>query len=515
MYVFGGCTTANTTFNDLWRLDLASRSWIRPLATGTYPPPKACATLVCHEDNLILFGGWTHTSPYPLHQAWRIFSHLHVYNITTNRWTRVITDCPGMAGHSATIHGSTMVVFGGLHCQRGSGGPFTSSNDVWVLEVTSMIWKKQSTTTPRPPPRYGHSQIVIDEMHILVVGGCGGPNMLFNDIWLLTMTDDPNKLWEWKEMEIGQKENGAPHLSFHPACKVSDQVIVLSKSQRSVTSPSSLPQLLRAPSRIWVPPRGEIQDSRQNSRAEDEKCINGKKGVLKRQSTASSTSSSDEEECQYRTAAKKVANNSIPQKVNNSESNSRSDDLQLNNKTDRTTQLKSITDMLSLPSSSSSPPPNSLPTHSESSSSKKSIISIRPNARRNRQRQLEGLDRMEQRLRNLCASKNMQRCDEAISNFRRSSKLVSSSSVRNPMCIYVLDISSACTVGKVHWQPLQQVTSYGPEEIILYSLVLGRGEIIMFGGIQKYLSSRQQEGECLPEVVSNAIYFLCATKSII
>lgn len=34
VYVFGGCTSTNTTLNDLWRFDLARREWIRPLATG-------------------------------------------------------------------------------------------------------------------------------------------------------------------------------------------------------------------------------------------------------------------------------------------------------------------------------------------------------------------------------------------------------------------------------------------------------------------------------------------------
>ena len=36
MYVFGGCTqsSCNAAFNDLWRLDLNSKEWIRPLASG-------------------------------------------------------------------------------------------------------------------------------------------------------------------------------------------------------------------------------------------------------------------------------------------------------------------------------------------------------------------------------------------------------------------------------------------------------------------------------------------------
>lgn len=52
MYVFGGCTCSMTTFNDLWRLDLSKRLWVRPLTMGTYPSPKACSTMVCYKDSL-------------------------------------------------------------------------------------------------------------------------------------------------------------------------------------------------------------------------------------------------------------------------------------------------------------------------------------------------------------------------------------------------------------------------------------------------------------------------------
>lgn len=34
MYVFGGCSATSTTFNDLWRFDLSTRQWVRPLAMG-------------------------------------------------------------------------------------------------------------------------------------------------------------------------------------------------------------------------------------------------------------------------------------------------------------------------------------------------------------------------------------------------------------------------------------------------------------------------------------------------
>lgn len=38
MYIFGGCTSTNTTFNDLWRFDLGTRHWVRPLAMGKLIP---------------------------------------------------------------------------------------------------------------------------------------------------------------------------------------------------------------------------------------------------------------------------------------------------------------------------------------------------------------------------------------------------------------------------------------------------------------------------------------------
>lgn len=112
MYVFGGCTqsSCNAAFNDLWRLDLNSKEWIRPLASGqtesrcsapmggdhsltlslvslcsgSYPSPKAGATLVMYRDLLVLFGGWTRPSPYPLHQPERFFDEIHTYSPSKN-----------------------------------------------------------------------------------------------------------------------------------------------------------------------------------------------------------------------------------------------------------------------------------------------------------------------------------------------------------------------------------------------------------------------------------------------
>lgn len=50
MYVFGGCTqsSCNAAFNDLWRLDLNSKEWIRPLASGETSAQRSSSVPLQH-----------------------------------------------------------------------------------------------------------------------------------------------------------------------------------------------------------------------------------------------------------------------------------------------------------------------------------------------------------------------------------------------------------------------------------------------------------------------------------
>lgn len=236
LYIFGGCTSTNTTFNDLWRFNLATREWIRPLATGTYPSPKACASMVVYKDSLVLFGGWSHPTPSPLHQAARFFNELHIYTPHTNRWSYVTSrSMPQLvAGHSACVIKDSMIVFGG------SNFPGIGSNDIWIFDFIERYWYKKETYGPKPSPRYGQSQIAIDDNHILIIGGCGGPNQIFNDVWMLVL--EPHSMY-WEEIKVLQSEYSAPQLWCHPACKVHDTVVVLSKPAKSMKLiPPSLPK---------------------------------------------------------------------------------------------------------------------------------------------------------------------------------------------------------------------------------------------------------------------------------
>nr|XP_056720912.1 F-box only protein 42 [Euleptes europaea] len=280
MYVFGGCTqsSCNAAFNDLWRLDLNSKEWIRPLASGSYPSPKAGATLVVYKDLLVLFGGWTRPSPYPLHQPERFFDEIHTYSPSKNWWNCVVTTHgpPPMAGHSSCVIKDKMIVFGG------SLGSRQMSNEVWVLDLEQWAWSKPNVSGLCPHPRGGQSQIVIDDETILVLGGCGGPNALFKDAWLLHLSSDP---WMWQPLKVENEDQGAPELWCHPACKVGQCVVVFSQapSGRAPLSPSlnSRPSPISATPPALAPETREYRSQSPVRTTDEAPCVNGRWGTLR------------------------------------------------------------------------------------------------------------------------------------------------------------------------------------------------------------------------------------------
>ncbi|NXY12224.1 FBX42 protein, partial [Pteruthius melanotis] len=245
---------------------------------GSYPSPKAGATLVVYKDLLVLFGGWTRPSPYPLHQPERFFDEIHTYSPSKNWWNCIMTTHgpPPMAGHSSCVIEDKMIVFGG------SLGSRQMSNDVWVLDLEQWAWSKPSISGPSPHPRGGQSQIVIDNETILILGGCGGPNALFKDAWLLHMQANP---WTWQPLKVENEDHGAPELWCHPACRVGQCVVVFSQapSGRAPLSPSlnSRPSPISATPPALAPETREFRSQSPVRSADEAPCVNGRWGTLR------------------------------------------------------------------------------------------------------------------------------------------------------------------------------------------------------------------------------------------
>lgn len=141
-----------------------------------------------------------------------------------------------------------------------------------------------------------------------------------------------------------------------------------------------------------------------------------------------------------------------------------------------------------------------LPVHDESTLGMAAFREEQPRSRHNanRQRQLELLRRMEERIQN------------------RKTQTKSIKKTENTLAIFVLDISKVLTEECVaSWISLQQNDQSGPDERILYSLVLGRGELIVFGGIRKEQTTIQGQTETDDSEVYNDLHFINPPRYVI
>ena len=127
-----------------------------------------------------------------------------------------------------------------------------------------------------------------------------------------------------------------------------------------------------------------------------------------------------------------------------------------------------------------------------STTRKRGSPAVRPNARNDRQKQLEMLNKYEERIKQLTPSV----CESV--NVRT-----------NIMQMFVIDLTGVLTSGTAVWLPVREQSHADiPEETILYSLNEGRGELVMFGGIQADLNSMQRGINVNSQIVTKDTYFI-------
>lgn len=131
------------------------------------------------------------------------------------------------------------------------------------------------------------------------------------------------------------------------------------------------------------------------------------------------------------------------------------------------------------------------------------LPAIRPNAMKNRQKQLETLKKYEEKLRSRMARPSPPKV----------AQVAVQRSHQHPMMVHTLDVSRAISEHVVTWRPVVEQGGFGPEETIFYSVVEGRGELVVFGGMHTDLSGMQRGASVGPSVVTNRTHFLAAPDS--
>lgn len=112
----------------------------------------------------------------------------------TRNWQWAYPTIEGVApsprgGHSATLVGASLIIFGG-HYYAGKNDGFVYLNDTIVLDVNDNRWYRPKLNGIPPPARYGHSAVLAGS-RIVIFAGRGPNSQHFRDLHALdplTMT---------------------------------------------------------------------------------------------------------------------------------------------------------------------------------------------------------------------------------------------------------------------------------------------------------------------------------------
>nr|APO15848.1 ring-finger protein [Sesuvium portulacastrum] len=184
MYVYGGNHNGRY-LNDLQVLDLRTWTWSRvEVKTGVenheaQPSvtsiPCAGHTLIPWENKLLSVAGHTKDSSETI--------QVRVFDLQTATWSILKTygkPPVSRGGHSVTLVGSSLVIFGGQNANR------TLLNDLHLLDLETMTWDEFDAVGVPPSPRSDHAAAVHAERYLLIFGG-GSHATCFNDLHVLDL----------------------------------------------------------------------------------------------------------------------------------------------------------------------------------------------------------------------------------------------------------------------------------------------------------------------------------------
>jgi len=208
LYVFGGVVAGFRTLNDLWRFDLASRSWtqLAPHGAPGSPPPRysGAVTGTPHRGQVTLHGGEATDGNGGfvfLRDTWTLDLH-------TLAWRQLVLG-PGQDIDPPQNHGADALLGNGLLMAGGdqpggssgcgAGFPQNPTNALWRLDLNAQAWRRlapQGDAFPRI--KRTAAATVLGEMYVFsgfgfTCGADGGGGQRWNtDVWRYT---PPYRYW--------------------------------------------------------------------------------------------------------------------------------------------------------------------------------------------------------------------------------------------------------------------------------------------------------------------------------
>lgn len=183
MYIFGGNHNGRY-LNDLQVLDLRSLTWskietkvsdLQDSSAKTLLTPCAGHSLIPWGSKIISIAGHTKDPTESVTAK--------EFDPKTCSWSNLKTygkPPVSRGGHSVTLVGATLVLFGGEDAKR------ALLNDVHILDLETMTWDEVDAVGVPPSPRSDHVAAVHAERYLLIFGG-GSHSTCFNDLHVLDL----------------------------------------------------------------------------------------------------------------------------------------------------------------------------------------------------------------------------------------------------------------------------------------------------------------------------------------
>ncbi|XP_028307202.1 host cell factor 2 isoform X2 [Gouania willdenowi] len=238
LLVFGGMVEFGKYTNNLYELQASRWLWkkLKPKAPKNAPPP---CPRIAHSFTLVgnkcyLFGGLANDSEDPNGNIPRYMGDFYELELQSGSgvkgWNIPETKGGGPSpreSHSAVsftgIGSPKLYIFGGMQGHR--------LNDLWQLDLDTMVWSKPQTKGPTPLPRSLHSTSVIGNKMYVFGGWIPVPakdkDKTLGNEWICTnslnVLNFDSMCWqnlgpEQEDLE-SQLQSQAPHIEDQQACR--------------------------------------------------------------------------------------------------------------------------------------------------------------------------------------------------------------------------------------------------------------------------------------------------------
>ena len=162
-FIIHGGNDANTTYNDVWKLNLLNNEWNQVTTNGETSPTKTGHIAIAYVKKMFIFGGED--------------NDVYNLNLFTNTWTKapVTGTKPNKRYYcSGVLHNTKIYIFGGWYGQ-------TYYNDLWEFDIAENSWELITTSGSSPSIRNGHkAEVYNGEMYVF--GGYYSSNR-YNDLY--------------------------------------------------------------------------------------------------------------------------------------------------------------------------------------------------------------------------------------------------------------------------------------------------------------------------------------------